>query len=138
MAVCYHNGCPTAEKGWDEMKGDYMNVHMYKVNTLDADDIKAKYADGSSKPYFKFYKNGQMVDEVKYMSNWSSHEPKVREAMRRHNGGGISYTSSGSVYELKNLKEFNEAVDAAGSKIMAVCYHNGCPTAEKGFDAMKA
>ena len=79
-----------------------------------------------------------MVDEVKYMSNWSSHEPKVREAMRRHNGGGISYTSSGSVYELKNLKEFNEAVDAAGSKIMAVCYHNGCPTAEKGFDAMKA
>ena len=58
MAVCYHNGCPTAEAGWDKMKSDYMNVHMYKVNTLNADDIKAKYADGSSKPYFKFYKNG--------------------------------------------------------------------------------
>jgi hypothetical protein len=58
MAVCYHNGCPTAERGWDTIKGDYQNVHCYKVNTLNADDIKAKYADGSSKPYFKFYKNG--------------------------------------------------------------------------------
>ena len=58
MAVCYHNGCPTAEKGWDNMKSSYPNVHMYKVNTLNADDIKKQYADGASKPYFKFYHNG--------------------------------------------------------------------------------
>ena len=31
---------------------------MYKVNTLNSDDIKNKYADGGAKPYFKFYKNG--------------------------------------------------------------------------------
>ena len=66
MAVCYHNGCPTAEKGWDNMKSSYPNVHMYKVNTLNADDIKKQYADGASKPYFKFYHNGKFLDEVKY------------------------------------------------------------------------
>jgi hypothetical protein len=58
MAVCYHNGCRTAEDAFDGMKTQYPKVHMYKVNTLNADDIKSKYADGSSKPYFKFYKNG--------------------------------------------------------------------------------
>jgi hypothetical protein len=62
MAVCYHNGCPTAEKGYDEMKAQYHNVHMYKVNTLNAKDIKDKYADGSSKPYFKFYKDFAFQD----------------------------------------------------------------------------
>ena len=57
MAVCFHNGCPGAEAGWDKLKSNFSNVHMYKVNTLNAKDIKDKYADGSSKPYFKFYKN---------------------------------------------------------------------------------
>ena len=60
MAVCYHNGCPTEEADWDRMKSSYPNVHMYKVNTLNSDDIKNKYADGSSKPYFKFYQNGYL------------------------------------------------------------------------------
>ena len=110
MAVCYHNGCRTAEDAFDGMKSQYPKVHMYKVNTLDADDIKGKYADGSAKPYFRFYKNGTMMDEVRYVSSWASHEPKVREAMRRHNGGGISYSSSGLVYQLENLAEFNLAV----------------------------
>ena len=60
MAVCYHNGCATEEAAWDGMKSEYSKVHMYKVNTLNSDDIKNKYADGSSKPYWKFYKNGTM------------------------------------------------------------------------------
>ena len=66
MGVCFHNGCPTAEDGWDNMKPEYTNVHMYKVNTLNSYDIRDKYADGGSKPYFKFYKNGNLVNEVKY------------------------------------------------------------------------
>ena len=67
MAVCYHNGCPTPEAAWDRLKAQFPKVHMYKVNTLNADDIKAKYADGAAKPYFKFYKNGQFQDEIKYI-----------------------------------------------------------------------
>ena len=50
MAVMYHNGCSTAEAGFDSMKSNFPNVHMYKVNTLNSDDIKNKYADGGSKP----------------------------------------------------------------------------------------
>jgi hypothetical protein len=43
---------------------------MYKVNTLNSDDIKNKYADGSAKPFFKFYSKGEMIDQVKYMQAW--------------------------------------------------------------------
>ena len=140
MAVCFHNGCPTEEKDWDNMENSYRNVCFYKVNTLNSDDIKNKYADGSSKPYFKFYRNGNLQDEVKYGS-WGSNKGRVEDALARHNGGGGgggSYSSSGKVYELKNLSEFNNAVSNAGSKIMAVCYHNGCSTAEAGWDNMKS
>ena len=140
MGVCFHNGCPTAEAGWDTMKSEYTNVHMYKVNTLNSYDIRDKYADGGSKPYFKFYKNGNLVNEVKYQSSWSAQEPNVRVTISGHNGGsGGNYNvDSGSVVELKNLSEFNDAMSAAGSKIVAVCYHNGCATAEKAWDKMKA
>ena len=137
MAVCFHNGCSTQEAGWDTIKGDYSNLHFYKVNTLNSYDIRDRYADGGSKPYFKFYRNGNFLDEVKYQSSWSSQEPVVRDACNRHNGGGSSgsYSSTdGKVKELQNLNEFNAAVSGAGNKIMAVCYHNGCPTAEKGWD----
>ena len=136
LFVCYHNGCPAPEKALDGMKATYPEVHLYKVNTLSADDIKNKYADGSSKPYFKVYKNGIFDSEIKYMSNWSSNEPNVRACLARYNagggGGGAAGTYSskdGKVYQLKNISEFNDAVSTAGSKIMAVCFHNGCPFA---------
>ena len=83
MAVCYHNGCPTPESAWDKMKAQYPKVHMYKVNTLNSDDIKNKYADGSAKPFFKFYSKGEMIDQVKYMRDWSSNEPNVKAALKK-------------------------------------------------------
>ena len=43
---------------------------MYKVNTLKSFDIKQAKADGSSKPYIKIYKNGFMVQEIKYQKEW--------------------------------------------------------------------
>ena len=66
VAMMYHNACPAAEAGFDKMKSEYNNVCFYMVNTLNSEDIKNKYADGGSKPYFKFYKNGVFIDEVKY------------------------------------------------------------------------
>ena len=79
MAICFHNGCATAEAGWDSMKAEYPNVHMYKVNTLNAPDIRDKYADGGSKPYFKFYnKEKEMIEHVKYKTPWTSQEPELR------------------------------------------------------------
>ena len=85
VAILYHNGCPSAESAFDQMKMEYNNVCLYKVNTLNAEDIKNKYADGGSKPYFKFYRNSTMVEEVKYQSNWNNHEPVVRAALAKHN-----------------------------------------------------
>jgi hypothetical protein len=127
MAVQYHNGCPTAERGWDEMKKNWKNIHMYKVNTLDADDIKAKYADGSSKPYFKFYRKGEFIDEVKYMSNWSSHRPAVEEVLAKYNGpdGSGRYKPEGPVEEFKILSDFKEVMEEAKEEVVAICYHGG-------------
>ena len=61
------------------------------------------------------------MDEVTYESSWSSHEPKVRAMLTKHNGGNITYNQNdGKVYELKNLNEFNDAMSGAAGKIMAV------------------
>ena len=80
---------------------------------MNAEAIKNKYADGSNKPYFKFYKNGELLDEVKYMSEWTQHEPLVREALDRHNGGIGGYKPNEKVRELKNLEEFDSAMTNA-------------------------
>lgn len=85
MCVMYHNGNPTQEEDFDGLKQDYTNVHMYKVNTLEAEDIKSKYADGSSKPYFKFYKAGSKIDEIKY-AKWSQQEIDLKAALAKHDG----------------------------------------------------
>ena len=128
LAICYHNGCATAEAGWDAMKAEYINVHMYKVNTLSAPEIRDKYACGGSKPYFKFYnKDKEMIQEVKYKTPWTAQEPEVRQAMHTHNGNkGLFYSSAvGKVHELKDLKEFDLAIESSDQNILAVCFHDG-------------
>ena len=66
VAICYHNECPQAEAEWDSLKDQYTNLAFYKVDTIKSQDIRTKYADESSKPYFKFYKFGSQIAEVKY------------------------------------------------------------------------
>lgn len=111
MCVCFHNGSPTPERAFDSMKAVYPNVHLYKVNTLNSEDIKNKYADGGAKPYFKFYERGTKIDELPYTASWSVYEPIVRDALARHQGlstrkdkGSGKYDSNdGKVMELRNL-----------------------------------
>ena len=100
MAVFYHNGCPTEETAWEGMKPEYENVHMFIVDVLNAADIRDKYADGNQNPYWKFYSNGGMVEEVKYKKPWSDQEPILRSVMAKHNGSVCEYASSGEVVEL--------------------------------------
>ena len=80
MCVCYHNVIPLTEKDFDGMKSSYSNVCLFKVNTLNSDDIRNKYADEGNKPYFKFYKYGSKIDEVAYKSNWA-HKPDIINAL---------------------------------------------------------
>jgi hypothetical protein len=68
------------------MKARYPGVCLFKVNTLNSDDIKNKYADGAAKPYFKAYRHGSLVDEVEHAS-WGSNKGKVQDWLARHNGG---------------------------------------------------
>ena len=139
MAVQYHNGCSTAERGWDEMKINWKNIHMYKVNTLNSYDIRDKYADGSSKPFFKFYRKGEFIDEVKYMSNWSSHRPKVEEVLAKYNGADNSgkYKPEGPVQELTLLSDFNEIMEEAKEAVVAICYHSGESQAQEAWNQIK-
>ena len=63
-------------------------------------------------------------------------EEKLREALKRHGGGGGGkYTYDDErVYQLRNMTEFDEAIETAGNKVMAVMFHNGCSTQEHGRD----
>ena len=88
------------------MKHEYENVAFYKVNTLNSPEIRDRYADGGSKPYFKFYKDGVKIDEVKYQTKWDRHEPLVRGALIRHNNPNWN-AGRGTVKELANLNEYD-------------------------------
>ena len=134
--MMFHNGCPDAETGYEAMKNEYPNVEFYKVNTLNSYDIRDQYANGGSKPYFKFYKRNELIDEVKYKSPWAKQEPSVRFALTRHNSG--QQLIKGRVEELTNLDQFNRAMIDAKDNVVVVCYHNSCPDAEHSFDIMKS
>ena len=48
-------------------------------------------------------------------------EDKLRETLKRYGGGNGSYKhDDGKVYQLRNLTEFDEAIETAGKKVMAV------------------
>ena len=55
------------------------------------------------------------------------------EQLERHSGGQSPYT----VTQLEDIAQFDEAVQKAGKNVMAVCYHNGCPTPERAWDRME-
>lgn len=50
MCVMFHNDNPIQEREFDQMKQEYTNVHLYKVNTLLSEDIRERHSDGSTKP----------------------------------------------------------------------------------------
>ena len=71
VVVMFHNGGQQQEVVEEEFDVlQYLNpdVHFMKVNTLEAPQIKEQYADGNSKPYFKFFKAAKETDYVKYDS----------------------------------------------------------------------
>ena len=138
MVVCYHNGCAMQEEVFDSIKFSYENLVLYKVNTLNSPDIRDKYADGASKPYFKFYEKGEFKEYVKYSSSWEVQFQELRTALIKFNKAPPIYNHKSKVDQLPNLAAFNQASEFAGDKIFAVCFHNGCKTAEDGWDSMKS
>ena len=98
------------------MKLEYPNVNFIKVNTLQAIEIKEQYANDQSKPYFKFYKNAQIVDEVPYELNWETQEPKVLEIIKKHS----EEYKPDPVRHLIDLKQFEKTIIEADGRVVAV------------------
>ena len=70
VVVMFHNDCPEQEEEFDILQSEFESLEFLKVNTIQAPQIRNKYADGNSKPYFKFYRNGEKTDEVPYAKWW--------------------------------------------------------------------
>ena len=77
----FHNGCPEQEEEFDILQCEFLALSFVKVSTLDAVQIKDKYADGNAKPYFKFYKNNEETDYVKY-AKWGKQESELRSMLK--------------------------------------------------------
>ena len=123
MAVCFHNGNPTPERAWDRMERQYPNVLFYKVNTIKSEDIRDKYADGASKPYFKFYIEGELQNEVTYKNKWEENELVVRKALSIHNKDP-EYDPNHTVAQIKSLDDFEKVVKGAGRLAVGICFHD--------------
>jgi hypothetical protein len=125
MAVMYYNDkCKEAEEGYAELEWMYSKLVLCKCQTQNVGDVRDKYADGGSKPYFYFYKDGEKIDTVAYAKKWANQSYSVKEALKKHNGGDTSYRPLGTVHSLQHLGEFDEAVKMSGSKAMVVMYMN--------------
>ena len=85
MTVMYHNNCPEAEGKLDQLKRQFPNVAIYKVNTLKSYDIRKQKADGEAKPYFKIYIDGFVVREIKYNKDWKQQQPILIETLTKYN-----------------------------------------------------
>ena len=83
FAVCYHNGCPNEEAWWDKIKPWYPNLCLYKVNVLNSSDFKTQNA----LPYFRFYKEGVLLNELEYNSDWTAQKVSLAKIMAKNNGG---------------------------------------------------
>ena len=62
------------------------------------------------------------------------------EILAKYNGNNASegYSPKGKVTELKSLTEYDTAMAGAGEhNVVAICYHNLCPSAEEAWDKMK-
>ena len=93
---------------------------MYKVNTLKSFDIKQAKADGSSKPYIKIYKNGFMVQEVKYQREWRYQSNALKSAFFKHDK---SHLERRTLLPIKNQRQFDRAMLDADDKVIAIMYH---------------
>ena len=60
----------------EELSEDYDDVKFTKLNVDEADDIAAKYGVMSI-PNFKFFKNGEVVDEIVGASNKATMTAKL-------------------------------------------------------------
>ena len=98
------------------MKLEYPNVNFIKVNTLQAIEIKEQHANEQAKPYFKFYKNGQILDEVPYEVKWEAQEPKVLEIIKKHS----EEYKPDPVRHLINLQQFEKTIIEAEGRVLAV------------------
>ena len=85
----------------------YSNQLLVLLETADAHEtlamIENEGEDSSTesikKPYFKFYQNNEVIDEVPFESDWASMEDKLRETLKRYGGGNGSYKhDDGKVY----------------------------------------
>ena len=103
------------------MKRQYPNVHMYKVNTKKSYEIRLKYADGKSKPFFVFYRTGVIDFEIKYNKAWSDNEKLLKNALTRNNlddgteGVLSSYNpKDDKMYQLRSMLDFSAALATTG------------------------
>ena len=65
-------------------------MDFYQVDTAKAPDIRDQHADGGNKPYFKFYKNGDLVSQIDYRSNFYENISILKTKCETHNSKSIA------------------------------------------------
>ena len=82
--VLFHNDCPEIEEEFDFMQSQFIQIAFAKVNADFRHQIVEEYADSAAiKPYFKFFKNNQETDHIKY-DKWTKQEPKLRRLLEEY------------------------------------------------------
>ena len=98
----------------------YGNVSFMKVNTLQALEIKDKHADDGKKPYFKFYKDAQILEEVAYEQDWEKQMPKVLEKIKKYS----EEYKPDPVRSLTHISDFERAIIGGNGRVICIQFLN--------------
>ena len=106
-----------------EFEKEYPEMQFSFVN-LDKVDQREQFNVVGNLPVYRFFKDQFIVDEVPFTS---SIDQNLKYAMMRNSGQAYDKMLQFPVFELRNMREFEQVTKEAGDTPVAVMYHNGCP-----------
>ena len=83
-------------------------------------EIKDKHADDGKKPYFKFYKDAEILEEVPYEQDWDNQQLKVFEKLKKYSEEYIP----DPVRHLTHISDFERAIIGANGRVICIQFLN--------------
>ena len=78
MAICFSNGDTKVDQKWDQLKKEYQSVYFVRINVDNAEGMLKVLALNQELPFYKFVKNGQDLNVVKFKTPESAQIAEVK------------------------------------------------------------
>ena len=102
-----------------------MDFYEVDVTSVGPDFKREFVPEVGSYPKFRFYKNGEQIEKVRYQQLWENQEPLVRSKLSYFNSNHTIELTAEPVHEILDIDEFQAQIFGQDGKVTAVLFHNG-------------